>query len=211
MFRGAGRTLGGEQLQQGWASKKASSRLPENSLPQCSPLLSRSRPSPTLLTSCWNPLGLQPSAHLASLSLRPQEICEHCHVPREKGEKAEGSPGYRLLNESRAGRTSQVKRKPAGVRNRGTLCREGGLFFGVESVQFSAGLCMGRPKGFDSLRQREDLCEVLGTVFKARSHLAGTNFGLQGPGIHEPEERRVSVIFFRTQLSVDSKEGQEVT
>lgn len=159
--------MAGEQLQQGWASRKASYGLPENSLPQCPPLLPRSRPSATLLASCWNPLGLQPSAHLAPLSLRPQEICEHRHVPREKGEEAEDSPGCCLLNESREGRSSHVKRKP--VRNRGTLCREGGLFFGVESVQFSAGLCMGWPKGFDSLRQREDLCEVLGTVSKARS------------------------------------------
>ena len=70
---------------------------------------------------------------------------------------------------------------------------------------------MARPKGFDSVRQKEDLCEVLGTMSKARSHLVGTNFGLQGPGMHEPEERRVSVIFSHTQLPVDSKEGQELT
>ena len=118
----------GEQKGLWEGSSYSKAGLLEKHLPGCLrtpcvsvPFLPRSYPSTTLLTSCWNPLGLQPSAHLAPSSLRPQEICEYHHVPREKGEKAECSSGCHLLNESRAGRISQVKRKAAGVRNRGTL------------------------------------------------------------------------------------------
>lgn len=57
--------FGREQLQQGWAFRKASYGLPENSLPQCPLSFLDLSFSATLLASCWNPLGLQPSAHLA--------------------------------------------------------------------------------------------------------------------------------------------------